>query len=66
MTIHEKTIQQHVESNLAMAIDQEHEYEDAFSSFHQNTLDSCTEDGHGWEEAVAAGDLFTSLWETKR
>ena len=58
---HELTIEQHVDSNVSMAIDQAHEYgglEGAFHSFSQNTIDSVAEDGYGGEEALDAAMWF--------
>ena len=61
MKTHERTIEQHVDNNVATAIDQAHEYgglEGAFYSFMQNTRDSAEEDGYTEEEAFDAGRWF--------
>jgi len=68
--MHEQTIQEHVQANLAAAIDQAHEY-DQFETYKegdaylQNTIDSCLEDGYSWDEACDAGSLFHKLASDK-
>ena len=61
MTKHEETIESHVDSNVAVAIDQAHEYsglEGAFHSFSQITMASVLEDGYSGEEALDATGWF--------
>jgi hypothetical protein len=57
------TKDQIIENNLAEAIDQEHEYEYAGDSFHQNTVDTCLSQGYSEDEAMDAGGKFISLAE---
>ena len=63
MTIatHEETIESHVDSNVAFAIDQADDYgglRGAFDSFRQNTIESCIADGYDADEAIDAGSWF--------
>ena len=49
---HEQTIEEHVDSNVATAIDQAEAYgglRGAFDAFSQNAVDSCIEDGYDAE-----------------
>ena len=62
MANHEQTIQEHVESNLAVAIDQRHEYEDAFVSFLCNVGDSVQEDGYSDDDIDDSRIWFVTLW----
>ena len=58
---HEETIESHVKSNVAMAIDQAAEYgglRGALDAFYQNTVDSVIEDGYTGDEAMSAGAWF--------
>jgi hypothetical protein len=68
MTKHEQTIESHVDSNVAVAIDQADEYgglEGAFHSFSQNTMDSVLEDGYSGEEALDATMWFARKFNEK-
>jgi hypothetical protein len=66
---HEQTIEEHVASNIMGAIDQAHEYTDpwwtAKNAFHQNTVDSCLEDGYTLEEAGDASYMFLSEYDKR-
>lgn len=58
---HEETIESHVDSNVAFAIDQANDYgglQGAFESFAQNTFDSCIADGYDPESALDAKNWF--------
>jgi hypothetical protein len=67
-TTHERSIESHVDSNVAMAIDQADIYgglEGAFFAFIQNTRDSAIEDGYTEDEAFAAGGWFCDKFNAK-
>ena len=58
---HEQTIEEHVDSNVATAIDQAEAYgglRGAFDAFSQNAVDSCIEDGYDAEESLGASNWF--------
>jgi hypothetical protein len=58
---HRETIESHVGSNVAFAIDQADDYgglQGAFESFAQNTFDSCMADGYDSESALDAKNWF--------
>lgn len=60
-TKHEQTIEGHVDSNVAVALDQVDAYggrEGAFNAFSQNTIDSVREDGYSGEDALDAAMWF--------
>ena len=62
---HEKTIEQHVQANINVALESREEYasmEDLRDSFMQNTRDSIEADGYTAEEAFHAGNWFVSLF----
>jgi hypothetical protein len=63
MKSHEQTIENHVKTNVAVAIDQSESYgglENAFFAFLQNTTDSVLEDGYSAAEAMDASDWFVA------
>jgi len=70
MEKHEKTIREHVQDNLAMAIDQAGDYELIPDSMFQwlegdayarNTFDSAIEDGYSSDQAFEADTLFREM-----
>lgn len=68
MKSHEDTIEDHVDSNVSMAIDQADEYgglAGACDSFYQNTVDSALEDGYTAGEAMEAGEWFIVKFRKK-
>lgn len=61
MAKHEQTPEQHVDTNVMVAIDQQDEYgglRGARDSFYQNTVDSMLEDGYTGDQAMEAGAWF--------
>ena len=67
---HEKSIDEHVNSNILAAIDQAHEYNDQHNelcqffegdAYYQNTIDSCIEDGYSADMAFEAGQTFLAI-----
>ena len=63
MKTHEQTIEEHVNGNVAAAIDQSENYgslKDAAYAYMQNAVDSVLEDGYSAQEAFDAGDWFVS------
>ena len=58
---HKETIESHVDSNVAFAIEQANDYgglRGAFEAFAQNTFDSCVADGYDSESAFDAKNWF--------
>ena len=66
MSKHEQTIEEHVDSNLTMALDQMHCHEspeECMSSYALNVQDSCIEDGYSGDEALNASSWFIIKFE---
>jgi len=66
--LHEQTIREHAQGNVAGAIDQAHAYgglKGAYDSYAQNTIDSVLEDGYSGEDAYDAAIWFTKLFAEK-
>ena len=58
---HKQTIEQHVDSNLLIALDQMDCYEstkECMDSYALNVQDSCLEDGYNGDEALDARSWF--------
>ena len=58
---HEQTIENHVDANVAMAIDQAEVYggmEEAKAAFSQNVMDSVLDDGYTGQQALDAASWF--------
>jgi hypothetical protein len=65
---HNQTLEDHVKSNVDMAIDQAYDYgglEGAFHSFLQNVYDSVLEDGYTGDEATSAVSDFVSEFKKR-
>jgi hypothetical protein len=60
---HEKTIKEHADANAHMAADQSsRDLRGGFYNYLENTIDSCLEDGHTWEDALLGGQLFAAAY----